>query len=124
MCLSNDLVGGTRINNGELFKVEWMIRGEEVSSFVLGALDRDIRVTVKVHNDCWMGECGPRHLPKDPDTNLAIFGFGYASTSYKIQGSQADRVLMIDEDVSFFLDRRKYRYTCASRARQHLTIAV
>ncbi|MBG24000.1 MAG: hypothetical protein CMF22_11160 [Idiomarinaceae bacterium] len=125
MCLSNDIIAGVKINNGELFKVEWMSRGEHISSFNLSALDREgVRVTVKVHNDCWLGEEGPFTINGDPNKKLGVFGFGYASTSYKVQGSQADKVLMIDEDTTFFLDRRKYRYTCASRARQHLTIAV
>ena len=47
---------------------------------------------------------------------------GYAATVFKCQGSEFDMPLYYDEDVSWFVDQRKFRYTGITRAKQKLVL--
>jgi exodeoxyribonuclease-5 len=63
-------------------------------------------------------------LPRDRD--LAVFDYGYAITAHKSQGSQAPRLLVIEEGWpppggdGF---RRRWLYTAVTRAEKQLTVA-
>ena len=120
VCLKNTVVNGVVLNNGELFKVTMVIPGESVSSFILLSLDSDERkiVTVVVENDTWLSEEQPS------SRDYQHFGFGYCISCHKSQGSQFKKVLFIDENVSFFLDQQKFRYTATSRASKYLEIGI
>lgn len=50
------------------------------------------------------------------------FDFGYALTCHKAQGSQWDRVLVIDESFVFKEDRDRWLYTAITRAAERITI--
>jgi exodeoxyribonuclease V len=56
-------------------------------------------------------------LPRD----IALFGFGYALTCHKSQGSQAGSVIVIEEDWPI-ADRDKWLYTAVTRAEHTLTV--
>lgn len=120
MCLRNTIINNSRMNNGELYDVEWVEKGAEYSKFILISECGKYRHAVDIMNTKWFNEDAPNPERKEP---FGDFGFGYASTCHKVQGSTFPRVLVIDEDVSKFVDRQKWRYTGITRASDHLTIA-
>jgi exodeoxyribonuclease-5 len=62
-------------------------------------------------------------LPRDRD--LAVFDFGYAITAHKSQGSQAGKVIVIEEGWPPPGDefRARWLYTAVTRAERSLTVA-
>lgn len=124
VCLQNSITPqGVKINNGELYTITGKVDGEWVSKYFLTSIDNpEKQVVLDIKNECWESEYSPR---VDSKTNRALytFGFGYCLSAHKIQGSTVSNVLFIDEDVSYFLDQQKFRYTAISRASEHLTVA-
>jgi exodeoxyribonuclease-5 len=122
VCLRNGILSnGVKINNGELFTVEGVLEGSKTSKYILRTEDGTNIVTVEVLNTAWDSEQSPS---VDGKTPLQLFGFGYCLSVHKSQGSTFKSVLFVDEDVSFFLERKKFRYTGATRAAEHLCIAI
>lgn len=121
ICKRNDVVNGVQINNGEVFTVDTVFRDDEASKFMLSSLERTQKIPVTVLNDTWETEKADRRWR---GKNIQLFAFGYAITVHAAQGSQFDDVLFVDEDVSFFLDQQRWRYTAVSRAARMLTIAL
>lgn len=74
-------------------------------------------VRVKTIENCME----PSMCVEVPDGNVFIQnGFPHSNS----QGSSFDSVLFVDEDVSFFLDQQKFRYTAITRAAQELTVGL
>lgn len=122
MCLRNDIIANCRINNGELFEVVMSIPGKEISRFQLKNIETKEIADIQVANETWETE---KPLPgQSREDKLGVFCFGYAMTCHKSQGSTIDNVLFVDENVSFFLDQRKFRYTAVTRAADMLYIAI
>ncbi len=121
ICKRNDIVNNIKINNGELYRVEGSFNDDEVGTYYLTGIDNDKKITVRVPNETWITEQTDRKLKGKP---VQKFAFGYAMTCHAAQGSQFDNLLYIDEDVSFFLNQQKFRYTAVSRAAKSLTIAI
>lgn len=122
VCLKNDIINNVKIYNGELFTVKQRMPSKGKHKFALVSVDNPEKtVMVTVMDTCWENEWSPN---RNMGERVATFGFGYCLTVHKFQGSQADNVLFLDEDVSFFLDQRKFRYTACSRAAKNLVIAV
>jgi exodeoxyribonuclease-5 len=123
VCLRNDVVSNTKISNGERFKISGIMKlSNDENRYNLQSLDRDVNVWVTVANETWITERVPEKYSRDSGMNQ--FGFGYALSSHRCQGSSFEKVLFIDEDVSYFIDQRRYRYTGCSRAMTHLTVAI
>lgn len=113
---------GNRLYNGTLYQVQAVSHYGEYSMYSL--LNRDTEAThyVKVHEDSWYSD-----HPNERDTQLGQYThleFGYAMTVHKSQGSQFSDVLYVDEDVSWFLDQKRFRYTGITRTTEKLSIAV
>lgn len=55
-----------------------------------------------------------------------LFDFGYCITTHKAQGSEAGDVLVLAEDLYRMpeADKRKWRYTAVTRAKESLTVLV
>jgi exodeoxyribonuclease-5 len=108
-----------RVNNGEVYIVEGIIPVNEHSTkYMLRDADKENHtVSVVVENDTWYTEAA--NNPKSD-----VFTFGYAMTCHKSQGASIDNVLFYNENVSFFLDDQKFKYTACSRAAKRLTIAI
>jgi exodeoxyribonuclease V len=55
-----------------------------------------------------------------------LFDFGYAMSVHKFQGSESPEVLVIAENLSWMpgSEKRLWRYTAATRAKEHLTVVV
>lgn len=124
VCLKNTWLdnGSTYICNGELFDVLAIFEGVKESRFVVKSIDTGNQTTVRVLNEFWITEKMPR-MKSDEAMKYQEFTFGYSLTCHKVQGSSFDNVLFYDEDVSFFVDQQKFRYTGTSRAAKHLTYA-
>lgn len=128
ICKQNQMMGegGSegKINNGELFEVLNVVDGTTISTFLIRNLDTNAQYTVNVYNETWISEEIPKeHRPKR-DGTVSKFTFGYCISVHASQGSTFDSVLFIDEDVSYFLDQRKFRYTGLTRAAKQLLAAV
>lgn len=121
VCLRNSVLDTGKINNGELYTVEGVIPGHKNSTFMLRSENGEKLITVVVTNECWQTE---QSNTTDGRIGLQLFGFGYCLSVHKAQGSTFKKVLFVDEDVSFFLDRQKFRYTAVTRAAEHLCIAI
>ena len=121
VCLRNmATVDGVKVNNGELFIVKAVFPGEVMSRFIVES-EKGVSASVNVLNDTWIDEEAPM---TSGNVNLFVFGYGYALSCHKCQGSTFGSVLFVDEDVSYFLDQKKFRYTGCSRAAKSLTIAI
>lgn len=136
ICLRNDKMQG--IFNGEMFTVQnsWPYKHyikqvkQELSKFVMKG-DDGIYSSVLIHNDVWGGDdVWLKHIfEKDQEGDykkrlLNLFDFGSAVTVWKSQGSEYNNLMFVDEDVSFFVDRSKFRYTGITRSKDKITIVV
>jgi exodeoxyribonuclease-5 len=63
-------------------------------------------------------------LPWYIKRNLDQFDFGYALTTHKFQGSQANHVLVFDESSVFREHQSRWLYTAITRAAEKITIVV
>lgn len=124
MCLRNDVATNVNIYNGELFIVEGeMLSGNGLTTYILRSVDDpNKKPIVTVEDQVWESE-KPMRKMSDTNPKTHVFTFGYSLTCHKVQGSSVPNVLYIDENVSFFLDQRRFRYTACSRAVNKLTIA-
>lgn len=122
MCLQNNKMQGGSVNNGELFDVVEVWPNNAYSNkYFVRNIDTGYEMWLVIDHTCWTSEKpDPRNRREAKQNN---FTFGYATTAHKVQGSSFNRVLFIDENVSFFLDQRKFRYTACSRAREFLVVA-
>ena len=123
VCKRNDMVNSMKVNNGELYSVEGKFpsRVDGCHDYLLSCLDKNLSVRVCIPDIAWTedGKFGR----KIKGQNVQDFQFGYCITCHSMQGSQASRVLYIDENVSFFLDQQRFRYTAVSRAADYLEVA-
>jgi exodeoxyribonuclease-5 len=111
MCLKN--VSGQGIFNGAVYRL--------LEPFGLG--DRDILIDVDgvptlVRNVTFEGVTSA--LPEHVEATTA-FGFGYAMTVHKAQGSEWDSVILVDEYYRSE-DREKWLYTAITRAAERILV--
>jgi exodeoxyribonuclease V len=70
------------------------------------------------------GQFGAASTLSSAPRDLALFDWGYAGTCHKFQGSQAEKVLVIEEGWPAEPDMRKrWLYTAVTRAERELTVA-
>lgn len=127
MCLRNQhFLDSPSIYNGELYKIsekQLPLRKNEEKIrhyYSLVNLDTKKRTSfLRIRNDSW-DEIPP---PRNSDNPDSYFTYGYAATVHKSQGSAFGEVLFVDEDVTHFLDRRRFRYTAVTRAVNRVVIA-
>jgi exodeoxyribonuclease-5 len=121
--LQNDVIGFEKIYNGDIFTVANIVEEYSDSAKYTLIRDRDKNeFIIRILDDTLHTEQVPRTNTKDNKPKK--FTFGYAVSVHKAQGSSIDNVLFIDENVSFFTDQRKFRYTGVSRAAKNLTFAI
>lgn len=137
ICLRNGFVSkgdvnegdfnGARLTNGTVFGVEMIksfsdhLEATLCSDFYQMDDGRSYRVLIDFPLDFLHN---PERGTKDCDKVWTWFDFGYALSVWKAQGSEYDKVLFVDEDVSWFVDRKKFRYTAITRAKKELLIAL
>ena len=133
-CLRNDKSQG--IFNGEMFEVysrslyDFKVKGvpQELSQYIVKG-DNGFYSNVVVHDDVWGGDdvYMKYFFEKDNEGTskkrlLNLFDFGEATTVWRSQGSEYQNLSFMDEDVSFFVDRSKFRYTAVTRSKDKITI--
>lgn len=122
MCLRNR---GTlqygHMYNGELYRVDNVylsksIRGKQTHMYDLFNMDTNRQLVTAIMDESF-DEIEPMRRDE-----CGYFTYGYATTVHKAQGSQFNNVLFRDEDVSHFIDQRRFRYTAVTRAVDRITI--
>lgn len=122
ICNKNTVANDTYIANGELFDVVMVFPNKNSVKLQVRSIDNPNKVvSVEVDNDMFLCEQrSPKNLSND---KLVDFVFAYAVTCHRLQGSEVDHLLFVDENVSFFLDQKKYRYTGVTRAAKSIMYA-
>ncbi|MDP2047608.1 MAG: AAA family ATPase [Cypionkella sp.] len=128
VCIKNDRQNG--IFNGGIFrvgKVFPMKKGRAANgevSMVVDNLDQPDRAPIKVwsRHECFNGKLAD--LPWQARKGLQEFDYGYALTVHKAQGSAWDRVLLLDQSVTFKADHRRWLYTGITRASDSIVVAL
>lgn len=115
ICLRNTVISGKKIHNGDIATVTGRIDGDGMAKYFLD----NPNVVVTLMDESLITEKQPENMTE----GVAHFTYGNAISVHKAQGSTFNNVLFLDEDVSYFLDRRKFRYTAVSRAAKNLVIA-
>lgn len=111
MCLKNNHAHG--IYNGATYT---LMRDYQPHDFkVIIDVDGEIRT---IENACFENI---DHVVKTGDSKATPFGYGYAMTGHKSQGSEWDNIIVIDE-YSRRDDREKFLYTCFTRAKETCTV--
>jgi exodeoxyribonuclease-5 len=132
-CFRNNYTSG--VLNGTLWTVQNVTEftNEQRYLYRLELVDDVGTVTtVSVLEDYFHG-ADPRTAPYDHDDELDVFSYGYALTCHKSQGSEWDRVVVIDETGSPGFDRiigdlslseftKRWLYTAVTRAKQHFVL--
>jgi exodeoxyribonuclease-5 len=120
VCNRNDYRVDEPVFNGQ----QWTIENVENLAFLrfpaltLDLAQGDQRTRVRVPVSDFLGDSEPI----GPGPAFQRFDFGYALTVHKAQGSEWERVLLVNESGSFGYDARKWLYTGITRAKNHLTI--
>lgn len=122
VCTKNTMIAEKRISNGEIFVVDGAIYGDSISKYFMKSVDTGEVHIVNVLNTCWEDEYSSRTA--SDGRPLGSFAYGYCLSVHKCQGSTIENVLFIDENVRFFLNQQRFRYTAVSRASKKLTIAI
>jgi len=81
---------------------------------------------VTARKECFNGE-GLQDLDWTERKGFQEFGYGYALTVHKAQGSQWNKTYVFDESGAFYRDKdmpRKWLYTAITRASESTTIAI
>lgn len=122
ICLKNMITNEASkhmIYNGQILEVSKVRKGTKDGDFYTLFDDMNMRT----YHDIFI-----KHKYFDGDFNKPVdyednaFTYGYAITVHKAQGDQFERVLFVDEDVSYFLPRNRFRYTAITRAMETLHI--
>lgn len=109
--------------NGSLWTVEKAtdLDGQTALLELLSAEDeREIRVSSKAWLHGFQGREDELHFSVKRDCDE--FGYGYAITVHKSQGSQWPNVVVFDESSSFGADAWRHLYTAVTRAATQLTL--
>ena len=135
ICLRNNNKGEgmdvDKIFNGEVFVVDSIREDKRTDHHVhlydVTREDGEYRTQYEicVHDNIWHNGEEWLYNFKYNSKIIAVDKFDYASaiTVHKSQGSEYENVLFVDDDVSFFLDRAKFRYTAVTRSSDRITIA-
>lgn len=125
ICLRNNHKRG--LLNGE----QWTVSACEQSDSDMLTMrivnaDNGRPATVHVWADCFAedGEARLKSMPYQERRHAEEFNYAYAMTVHKAQGSQWDKVLIINEASAFRADAFKWLYTAITRAAKQVTVTV
>jgi len=124
ICLKNDK--DLNIFNGGIFDVQEILMSKYKTNFLhLSLLSQDEErpsLIAKVHKSFLIDEVptpGWKFLKGSQE-----FDYGYCLTGHKSQGSQWEKVLILDESYCFRDDRWKWLYTCLTRSSESVTLVM
>lgn len=119
VCLHNDHEQG--LLNGGLWDVGACdVLDDDLVSLTVKDVDSDRRVTTLAHRHYFEGR--EKELSHNAWREAASFDYGYALTVHKAQGSEFDRVLLVDEGHCFGGDSSRWLYTGITRAAKEITV--
>jgi len=125
LCLRNDY--DIEVFNGETFRVTSLPRASKYFETVSMRVVRDNcgqadDVRIKVHPRFFTNE--QKSLTEQQKRESHWFGYGYAMTVHKSQGSQWDNVLIFNETRASKREPWKWLYTAITRAKERLTLVI
>lgn len=125
LCLRNNYDIG--LFNGETVRVTSEPEYSSSSEFVSMKVKRDSvdsadEVEISVHRKFFTNEQGS--LDWEVRRESHEFGYGYAMTVHKAQGSQWDNVFIFDESEVFREHAQAWLYTAITRASERLTLVI
>ena len=112
ICLENNREFG--MFNGQQAVVRSVSGRGEVLDLALDLGDGE-----ELHCLARRSQFGKNKIEESHRSKALLLDYAYAVTAHKMQGSEADSVLVLEEICSAW-DARRWRYTCASRAREKL----
>jgi exodeoxyribonuclease V len=113
VCLKNDKELGIR--NGEIFTVaETRDHGDVI---VMVTSDGQVLNAAIAQ----FGSDDRLERSETPD-GAGLFDYAFALTAHKCQGSEADRVIVVEEQWPFGPERARWLYTACTRAKRELTV--
>jgi ATP-dependent exoDNAse (exonuclease V) alpha subunit len=120
LCLRNDTMLDEPVYNGSTWEVRTVkpIQIHRVPAWRMDLIAQQYpaATTVTIPIACFTGGRLPRRGP------FQRFDWGYALTVHKSQGSEWERVLLVDERFAFGSMGQRWLYTGVTRACQQLTI--
>jgi exodeoxyribonuclease-5 len=119
VCTRNDHERG--ILNGEI----WVVKDcadvdEETIELQLASEDGDRGVDTIAHKNLLLNRQVSPWLMREK----ACFEYGQTLTVHKSQGSQWDKVFIVDESACFRQDRSRHLYTAITRAARQVVVAI
>lgn len=118
VCLRNNHLLG--ILNGGLYRVVESSADYDSAFMLLKDESTDQQVEVQAHLEIFAGEEVPYGNLFDNES----FDYGYALTCHKSQGSQWDKVGVVDESGAFRNNASRWLYTAVTRAAEELWVAI
>lgn len=131
-CVDGFPVVGDRLVCLKNYKEEGLLNGQilEVSE-VDGVMDQKVQMSVTAEDDDFSVQISAHeHYFLGTDERLGFYekkeamlmDYGYGLTVHKSQGSQWDKVMLLDEGYCFRKDKHKWRYTGITRAAENLSV--
>ncbi len=102
--------------NGQILTVEKIVGLSDHITKAVCLDDDQIKTTLPLYNK----QFGEKPMSNFFNKDLVLADYGYAITTHKSQGSEWDRVVVIDEQAPRLWDARRWRYTAITRARKEL----
>jgi exodeoxyribonuclease-5 len=119
VCLRNNSELG--LLNGAIWHVVTIEEQSEEDRIRMVVKDeRNNELAVEAHTQHFEGT----EIPWFDKKKAQEFTYGYALTCHKSQGSQWDKVLVMDESRVFRDSRHRWLYTAITRAAQSVVVAV
>lgn len=121
VCLRNDRDAGL-FNGSQWIAVESERKSENVAHLILTSEDDNRVFDGKAWTHYFLGKGEQIKALGIRRRTYQEFDWGYALTVHKAQGSQWDRVFLLDESGAFREDSRRWLYTAVTRAAKHVTV--
>lgn len=100
--------------NGQILTVNEIVKINDLAVTAKCQTDDDIAITLPFIN------CFGKKAPNFYGNELVLADYGYCITTHKSQGSEWDKVVVIDEQSPKLWDARRWRYTAITRAAKEL----
>ena len=118
ICLKNNR--RRMIFNGMMFTVA-EVNWQDEESICCDLIDDvgEVRDEIVMFKPCIGGKPAGVEVPRDQEQ----FDYGYCITAHKAQGSEWNRVMVLDQPCRNW-SMERWRYTAFTRAREHLTVII
>jgi exodeoxyribonuclease-5 len=127
ICLKNQYVrGGWVINGVQCVAAGTCEPDKKTGNMLMDVLYEEKALTeIKIYPYPFEAHYNPNAVedPWPARSGFSEFDFGYAITVHKSQGSEWDKVVLVDDEMFArnIADRKRWLYTAVTRAKEHLT---